>query len=115
MKPRHHEPAAQQGMVDFTLMYAAHDAFERDLRRLAAAAAADRAADPAVRAGWLTFKRQLHIHHSTVDAWLWPRLREKATPAADAAVLDQMKAEHARIDPLMDQSDASINGGTTWA
>src|SRR5258707_3795 len=34
---RHPHPA---GKVDFTFMYAAHDAFHRDLRRLAAAAQA---------------------------------------------------------------------------
>ena len=43
---RHPRPA---GKVDFTFMYAAHDAFSRDLRRLAAAAEAGRTADPAVR------------------------------------------------------------------
>jgi hypothetical protein len=99
------------GTVDFTLMYAAHDAFGRDLRHLAAAAAAGRAADPAVHAGWRAFKRQLHIHHTAEDAWLWPPLREKATRPADVAVLDQMEAEHARIDPLLDQADAFITAG----
>jgi hypothetical protein len=39
------------GKVDFTLMYAAHDAFRRDLRCLAAAVEEDRAADPAARNG----------------------------------------------------------------
>ena len=41
------------GRVDFTFMDAAHDAFSRDLRRLAAAKAA-RTADPVVRTGWAT-------------------------------------------------------------
>jgi hypothetical protein len=39
------------GAVDFTVMYAAHDAFQRDLDRLTAAARAARTTDPAVRAG----------------------------------------------------------------
>jgi hypothetical protein len=43
-----------QGTVDFTLMYAVHDAFHRDLRRLTAAVEAGQTADPAVRAGWAT-------------------------------------------------------------
>jgi hypothetical protein len=60
------------GKVDFTFMYAAHDAFNRDLRRLAAAAGSGRTADPAVRTGWATFKNQLHIHHTAEDRWLWP-------------------------------------------
>ncbi len=53
-------PPRPAGKVDFTFMYAAHDAFSRDLRRPAAAVEAGRAAEPAVRAGWATFKHQLH-------------------------------------------------------
>jgi hypothetical protein len=47
------------GGVDFTLMYASHDAFTRDLQRLAAAAGAGQTADPAVKAGWAMFTKQL--------------------------------------------------------
>src|SRR6266568_2824813 len=97
-----------QGKVDFTFMYAAHDAFHRDLRRLAAAAEAGRTADPAVRAGWATFKNQLHIHHTAEDVWLWPALREKVTRPGEVSVLDAMEAEHARIDPLVSRVDASL-------
>jgi hypothetical protein len=53
--------------VDFTLMYAVHDAFHRDLRYLTAAVEAGQTADPAVRAGWATFKNQLHVHHTAED------------------------------------------------
>jgi len=97
-----------QGKVDFTFMYAAHDAFHRDLRRLAAAAEAGRTADPAVRAGWATFKNQLHIHHTAEDVWLWPALREKVTRPGEVSVLDAMEAEHARIDPVVSRVDASL-------
>jgi hypothetical protein len=97
-----------QGKVDFTLMYAAHDAFHRDLRRLAAAVEADQTADPAVRTGWATFKNQLHVHHTAEDTSLWPPLRQKVTRSEDVAVLDAMEAEHALIDPLLSQVDASL-------
>jgi iron-sulfur cluster repair protein YtfE (RIC family) len=97
-----------QGTVDFTLMYAAHDAFHRDLRYLTAAAGAGRTADPAVRAGWATFKNQLHVHHTAEDTSLWPPLRHKVTRPGETAVLDAMEAEHARIDPLLAQVDASL-------
>jgi iron-sulfur cluster repair protein YtfE (RIC family) len=97
-----------QGQVDFTFMYAAHDAFHRDLRRMAAAVEAGRTADPAVRAGWGTFKNQLHVHHTAEDEFLWPALRAKVTQPGDVAVLDAMQAEHARIDPLLSRVDASI-------
>jgi Hemerythrin HHE cation binding domain len=97
-----------QGEVDFTLMYAAHDAFQRDLQCLTAAVEAGRTADPAVRAGWATFKNQLQVHHTAEDTSLWPPLRQKVTQPDQVAVLDAMEAEHARIDPLLSQVDASF-------
>ncbi len=96
------------GEVDFTLMYVAHDAFHRDLRRLAAAVDAGRAAEPSVRAGWETFKEQLHIHHTAEDVSVWPALRAKVTMAGQVAVLDAMEAEHARIDPLLAAVDSCL-------
>jgi iron-sulfur cluster repair protein YtfE (RIC family) len=97
-----------QGKVDFTIMYVVHDAFHRDLRCLTAAVEAGRTADPAVRAGWATFKNQLHVHHTAEDTSLWPPLRQKVTRPGDVAVLDAMEAEHARIDPLLAQVDTSL-------
>jgi len=97
-----------QGKVDFTLMYAAHDAFRRDLRCLAAAVEAGQTADPAVRTSWATFKNQLRVHHTAEDTSLWLPLRQKVTRPEEAAVLDAMEAEHARIDPLLSQVDASL-------
>jgi Hemerythrin HHE cation binding domain len=97
-----------QGKVDFTLMYAAHDAFHRDLRCLTAEVEAGQTADPAVRTGWATFKNQLHIHHTAEDTSLWPPLRQKVTRLEDTAVLDAMEAEHARFDPLLSRVDASL-------
>lgn len=102
---RHPRPA---GKVDFTFMYAAHDAFSRDLRRLAAAVEEGRTADPAVRAGWATFRNQLHVHHTAEDRWLWPALRDKVTQPGEVSVLDAMEAEHRRIDPLLSRVDASL-------
>ena len=97
-----------QGKVDFTLMYAAHDAFHRDLRCLTAAVQAGRTADPAVHAGWTTFKNQLRVHHTAEDTSLWPPLRKKVTRPDQVEVLDAMEAEHARIDPLLSQVDGSL-------
>jgi hypothetical protein len=102
---RHPRPA---GKVDFTFMYAAHDAFSRDLRRLAAVAGSGRIADPAVRTGWATFKKQLHIHHTAEDRWLWPALRDKVTRPDEVSVLDAMEAEHLGLDPLLSRVDASL-------
>jgi hypothetical protein len=99
------------GTVDFTFMYAAHDAFGRDLARLAAAVAAGHAGEPAVRAGWATFARQLAVHHTAEDTALWPVLRAKVTRAGEVAVLDAMEAEHAQIDPLLAQVGRSLADG----
>jgi hypothetical protein len=98
------------GPVDFTVMYAAHDAFYRDLTRLADAAGTARTADPAVQAGWATFKNQLHVHHTAEDIALWPALRRQVSDPAQIAVLDAMEAEHARIDPLLAEVDAALAG-----
>src|SRR5881394_1749001 len=93
---------SQQDTIDFTVMYATHDAFRRDLERLEAAAAAGKAGTPEVRAGWESFKSQLIVHHTVEDAYLWPRLRSAvAGRPDDLALLDDMEAEHARIDPLL--------------
>jgi iron-sulfur cluster repair protein YtfE (RIC family) len=95
--------------IDFTPMYASHDAFRRDLERLAQAVAADRADAPGVRAGWENFTRQLHIHHTAEDSDLWPRVRERAAGRPrDLALLDDMEAEHSRIDPLLTAVDAAL-------
>ena len=92
-------------------MYAAHDAFDRDLTRLTEAVRSARTADPAVRTGWATFKNQLHLHHTAEDVALWPALRRQVTDPAQIAVLDAMEAEHARIDPLLARVDAALAAG----
>jgi hypothetical protein len=94
------------GDADLTIMLAAHDAFRRDLVRLAKAASFADLPDPArraaVRAGWETFKRQLHLHHTAEDAIIWPALRARLERSASAqSVLDAMEAEHALVDPLL--------------
>jgi hypothetical protein len=94
--------------VDVTFMYAVHDAFQRDLDRLAAMADAGDGGGPAVQAGWDRFKKFLHIHHTAEDTHLWPVLRSKA---GDPAILDQMQAEHDRLDELVDAVDAAVRAG----
>ncbi|MBV9452298.1 MAG: hemerythrin domain-containing protein [Streptosporangiaceae bacterium] len=93
------------GAADLTIMYAAHDAFRRDLVSLARAAGGD-LSDPAkqqsVAAGWEVFKRQLHVHHTSEDEFIWPVLRTKFARSDSAlSVLDAMEQEHAQIDPLL--------------
>jgi len=99
------------GAIDFTMMYATHDAFRSDLDRLAAAVAAGKASTPRVRAGWENFETQLLIHHSVEDSHLWPPLRRAvAGRPGDLALLDQIQAEHAQIDPLLAAVDDALSG-----
>lgn len=104
--------AQKQEKIDVFLMYVTHDAFRRDLERLAAAAASGRTGNPGVRAGWENFKRQLHVHHTVEDNDLWPQLeRAVADRPADLALVQQMKAEHAALDPVLDRVDEGIAAG----
>ncbi|MCX4451919.1 hemerythrin domain-containing protein [Streptomyces sp. NBC_01728] len=100
---------ATAGTVDLTVMYAAHDAFRRDLERLGDAAADGTAFTPQVRAGWDNFRHQLHIHHTAEDSDLWPRVERKvAGRPRDAALLAEMEAEHALLDPRLTAVDAAL-------
>jgi len=101
------------GEADLTVMLAAHAALRRDLIRLARAAAVADLADPArlaaVRAGWETFKRQLHLHHTAEDDIVWPALRQRLGHSDQAqSVLDEMEDEHELIDPLLDAMDGEL-------
>jgi hypothetical protein len=100
------------GDADLTIMIAAHDAFRRDLTRLArtASAANDPARRQSVQAGWELFKRELHIHHTAEDEIIWPALRPRLahSPAAQD-VLAAMEAEHELIDPLLAAVDAEFD------
>jgi hypothetical protein len=97
--------------IDFTMMYATHDAFRRDLDRFTAAAAAGTADAAGVRAGYANFKAQLLLHHSVEDTHLWPRVRRAAAGRPEGLVLlDEMEAEHAQIDPLLAAVDDALAG-----
>jgi hypothetical protein len=101
------------GDADLTIMLAAHDAFRRDLARLARVAAAADLSDPArrqsVAAGWELFKRELHLHHTAEDELIWPALRPRLAHSQHAlSVLDAMEEEHGRIDPLLAAVDAGF-------
>jgi iron-sulfur cluster repair protein YtfE (RIC family) len=101
--------AALAGSVDFTMMYIAHDAFNRDLERLIAAGDAGTPFTAQAIATWRFFAKQLHIHHTAEDAALWPRLRAVAGDAGDVRLLAEMEAEHASLDPRLDQIDAAVD------
>jgi iron-sulfur cluster repair protein YtfE (RIC family) len=96
--------------IDFTMMYATHDAFRRDLRLLTQAASSRDIG--AVRARWGNFRTQLTIHHSVEDTNLWPVVKRAARGRIGAAeLLDDMEREHSRLAPLLDAVDQALTGG----
>jgi len=103
-----HERTPLNGDVDFTMMYVAHDAFTRDLQRLASASEQGHAETPEALAAWAMFTKQLHIHHTAEDTSLWPKLRAAVSAPEEVAVLDAMEMEHAQIDPQLVRVDAAI-------
>src|SRR5690349_7806012 len=84
--------------LDFTMMFTVHDAFRRELRRLA-----DHTGDPDPL-GWRLFTRWLTVHHTTEDDVLWPMLPPHP-------VRDEMTAEHAAIDPLLAAVGSALRTG----
>jgi hypothetical protein len=96
------------GKVDFTMMYVAHDAFTRDVHRMAVASERGLAWTPETQAGWAMFTKQLHVHHTTEDTSLWPQLRAQPLRPDEVAILDQMETEHAQIDPELERVDRAL-------
>lgn len=102
--------ASPDGPVDLMNMYVMHHAFRRDLGDFSSAVAtaptADRPRWQALLRRWTYFASALHSHHSAEDAGLWPLLLERVAEREDddaRSVLEAMQAEHAQIDPLLEQ------------
>lgn len=91
--------AAVRGEIDFSMMYIAHDAFNRHMTRLLEALETDDGFTPEARGTWELFVRTLRAHHKAEDAALWPALRRAVSAPDDLAIIDAMEAEHAEIDP----------------
>ena len=96
------------GRTDFTMMYAAHDAFSYHLDRLVQAADAGQGWSEATTIRWGRLTRQLHIHHRAEDEALWPALQAKIVDADELAVLAAMEAEHGYLDPAMAAVDSAF-------
>lgn len=104
----------QADRIDFTIMYATHRAFRRDLQRLGAAAGAGRGRAPQALAGWDNFSTQLHHHHSVEDAALWPQVEAKIAGRPDAQrLMKDMEAEHAELGPRIDAVEAALHTADT--
>lgn len=90
--------------LDMTMMYAYHDALRRDLDSVAQMTARSE--------GWDLFERFLHVHHDAEDDALWPVLRQELVGRSeDVTLLDEMKAEHAALVPLLETIDDALDSG----
>lgn len=104
--------AAPEGPVDLTNMYVMHHAFRRDLRDFRESVADAELSDldrwRALLKRWRMFGHALHSHHTAEDEGLWPMLLERVAASGDdeaRAVLEAMQAEHARIDPVLEECE----------
>jgi Hemerythrin HHE cation binding domain len=90
--------------LDMTTMFAYHDALRRDLEHVARMTARSE--------GWDLFEKFLHVHHVAEDEALWPVMRQALIGRSDdAALLDEMEAEHARLEPLLEAIDDALDRG----
>ena len=89
--------------ADTRMMGIIHDALRRDLARAIEALAAEGGRGAAIGEQISWMMDILHLHHRGEDAWLWPLVRERAPQAGQ--LLDQMEADHAVVDPLIDACD----------
>jgi Hemerythrin HHE cation binding domain len=95
--------------LDMSVMFTIHDAFRRDLAEIARVAAEDErngCRSLQSHLGWGFFKKILLIHHQTEDDVVWPVLRAHVKDSPDrAALVDELEAEHAAIEPLFHAID----------
>lgn len=99
--------------ADTRMMGIVHDGLRRDLGRAINALSADQALRPegdrrvaiGEQVSWMM--DFLHAHHRGEDAGIWPILRERAPRAGQ--LLDEMEADHAVIDPLIDACEGAAH------
>lgn len=93
-----------------TFMMMSHHGFRRDLGRFQTAlghvARGDTARAPALREEWGRFVASLHGHHQAEDAGIFPSIAGQNAGAA--TVIDQLSADHRRIDPLLERGTVAF-------
>ncbi len=89
-----------------TLLMMSHHAFRRDLGRLLRAVERDVSNAGLLQAEWKGLRTALHSHHTIEDTAMFPGLR-KDHPETSATI-DNLAADHHRIDPLLVRGDAAF-------
>jgi hemerythrin-like domain-containing protein len=92
-----------------TALMMSHHGFRRDLARFAQAlvriADGDRSRTAAMSEEWQKFRATLHGHHESEDHGVFPSL---ARHESVRATIEQLGADHRRIDPLLDEGDRAF-------
>ncbi len=93
-----------------TALMMSHHGFRRDLARfhsaLEAVAGGEVSRIEALREEWKSLYQTLHGHHHSEDAGVFPSLQ--AEHASVRAVIEQLSADHRRIDPILDRGEAAF-------
>jgi iron-sulfur cluster repair protein YtfE (RIC family) len=102
---------AHQTLIDVHDMVVAHRAFRREFRLLpplVRAVAPGDTARAAVLAGHgRMLLTGLHLHHSSEDLLLWPKLLERCTP--DAELVHRMEAQHQRVHDALEMLGPALD------
>jgi len=93
-----------------TALMMSHHGFRRDLARFQRAlgdlTGVDGARVEALREEWRSYCATLHAHHDAEDTGVFPSLA--AQHASVRAVVEQLSADHRRIDPLLARGEAAF-------
>jgi hemerythrin-like domain-containing protein len=93
-----------------TALMLSHHGFRRDLQRfqsaLANVARGDGSRIEPLREEWQSFCATLHGHHHSEDTGVFPSIAAEH-PSVNA-VIEQLSADHRRIDPLLERGSAAF-------
>ena len=99
------QAAAPEGPVDLSMLFLLHLALRRDVAAFAAEVRLvpvdDRGSWRRLARRWTLFATALHHHHAVEDRWLWPALRDRATPD-ERATLAAMGTGYGDLDGLLE-------------
>jgi iron-sulfur cluster repair protein YtfE (RIC family) len=97
-------------LTDVHDMYVVHRAFRREFALvpgLVRAVAPGDVARASIVAGHARLVLQgLHLHHTSEDLLLWPKLLDRCTP--DAALVHRMESQHERVEHHIERLQASL-------
>lgn len=105
-----------RGVAELSMNEIIHSAVRRDFRRFEAALRSFPEGDSRrarqLRRAWETVDRQLHHHHQSEDAHVWPYVRNLGV--ADPALLDAMESEHEAMANGLDAVSAALDTLVTY-